>query len=84
MGYFNPLFAFCLMHHDKLIDGENEFGPAAYGNKVDAFLWSDIDVPILAYAIPAKIDDPVVRKIYLERTNQKCGKYNLYVYGGGK
>lgn len=54
---FSPLLSFCDMHHDKLIDGLNEFGPAGAGIKCKAFLWSRQNLP--KYFVPMTDGPPV-------------------------
>lgn len=88
---FDPLNEFCEMHHDKLIDGNNPFGPAGIGLKCKAFVWSKVNLPYLEIAIepnlhdifstPATlIDMPVIERVRLPKVSgQTSGDYFLYV-----
>lgn len=88
--YFSPLFAFCEMHHDELIDGDNEFGPKGVGRKCVAFLWSKQNLPI--YRVPLRKSDhsawyvpreapgePDFSYVDLERQQGSAHGYHLYV-----
>ncbi len=88
---FSPLLAFCNMHHDKLIDGSNSFGPSGVGLKCTAFLWSKINIPIYRY--PFKADNSIIAKttseeitgpefIDLKRVDGSSQGYYLYVLRG--
>lgn len=74
MTDFNPLLAFCEMHHDKLIDGKNTFGPAGAGKECDAFLWSRQYLPVYRY--PYRDGD--VAELRRE-PGEPIGGYYLYV-----
>lgn len=93
MSEFDPLHAFCEMHHDKLIDGDNHFGPKDVGVDCIAFMWSRTDQPYLLHAIPPKLsiasefapeEMTTVKKVKLTKVvGQTSRGYHLYILEKG-
>lgn len=88
----DPLLKFCELHHDKLIRGDNTYGPAGVGKNCKAFLWSKIKRPFYYY--PRPFDPPGIkdgpdelttRHLELRRTSGKAnGGYYLYILENSK